>query len=71
MARDDEVRLIAYNLWEEEGCVNGRDCEHWYQAEAIWEQQQKPALRSNRTATKRSTPKSPKALPTRKRSPKA
>lgn len=37
MARDEEVRLIAYRLWEEEGCPNGRDCEHWAKAEAIWE----------------------------------
>ena len=41
MGRDDEVRLIAYRIWEEEGCPNGRDCEHWFRAEIIWEQQQK------------------------------
>ena len=71
MTREDEIRLIAYNLWEEEGCVNGQDCEHWYRAEVIWEQQQKPAVRSSRTATKRSTAKNPKALRARKRTPKA
>jgi len=32
--------LIAYRIWEEEGCPNGRDCEHWYRAELIWNQQQ-------------------------------
>jgi hypothetical protein len=41
MAREDEVRLIAYRIWEEEGCVDGRDSLHWIRAEAIWEQQQK------------------------------
>lgn len=41
MEREDEVRLIAYRIWEEEGCPNGRDCEHWFRAEIIWEQQQK------------------------------
>ena len=38
--REDEVRLIAYSIWEED-CPDGRDCEHWFRAEAIWEQQQK------------------------------
>jgi hypothetical protein len=40
MAKEDEIKLIAYNIWEEEGCVEGRDCEHWYRAELIWQQQQ-------------------------------
>ena len=42
MGREDEIRLIAYKIWEEEGCPNGRDCEHWFRAEVIWDQQQKP-----------------------------
>ncbi len=52
MAREEEVRLIAYSIWEQEGCLNGRDCEHWFRAETIWEEQQKakqaaaPAKRS-------------------------
>ena len=39
-AKEDEIRLIAYSLWEEENCPDGRDCEHWFRAEAIWEQNQ-------------------------------
>jgi hypothetical protein len=41
MAKEDEIRLIAYKIWEEEGCIDGLDCEHWYRAETIWDQQQK------------------------------
>jgi len=41
MGREDEIRLIAYNIWEEESCPNGRDCEHWFRAEVVWEQQKK------------------------------
>jgi len=41
MAREDEIRLIAYKIWEQEGCSGGHDCEHWYRAETIWENQQK------------------------------
>ncbi len=51
MAREDEIKLIAYKIWEQEGCVDGRDCEHWYRAESIWERQQKeqPVAASTRT----------------------
>jgi hypothetical protein len=45
MAREEEVRLIAYRLWEEEGCPNGRDCDHWLKAEAIWEEASRPQPR--------------------------
>jgi hypothetical protein len=43
MGREDEIKLIAYNIWEEEGYPNGRDYEHWLKAETIWEQRQKQA----------------------------
>ncbi len=39
MSREDEVRLIAYHMWEEEMHPDGKDAEHWFKAEAIWEQQ--------------------------------
>ena len=51
MGREDEIRIIAYNLWEVEGCLNGRDCEHWFRAELIWEQQQKQKAVAKRTET--------------------
>jgi len=41
MGREDEVRLIAYSIWEEESCPDGHDCEHWFRAEALWEERQK------------------------------
>ncbi len=42
MERDDEIKLIAFRIWQEEGCCDGCDLEHWIRAEAIWEEQQKP-----------------------------
>jgi hypothetical protein len=42
MSRKDEIKLIAYSIWEQEGCPNGKDCEHWFRGEVIWEEQQKP-----------------------------
>jgi hypothetical protein len=55
MGRDDEIKLIAYNIWEQEGCRDGYDCEHWVRAEAIWEQQQKEKVIVDSTKTESKT----------------
>jgi hypothetical protein len=49
MGREDEIKLIAYSIWKEEGCREGQDCEHWLRAETIWEQKQKPRVASTTT----------------------
>lgn len=36
MNHEDEIRLIAYRIWEEEGCPDGCHEEHWVRAEVIW-----------------------------------
>jgi hypothetical protein len=41
MGREDEIRMIAHDIWEQEGCLDGHDREHWLKAEAIWEENQK------------------------------
>lgn len=41
MGKEDEIRLIAYHIWEEEGCQDGHDCEHWFRAENLWEKKDK------------------------------
>lgn len=41
MQHDDEVREIAYGIWEEEGHPHGRDWEHWFKAEAMWQERQR------------------------------
>ncbi len=40
MHHEDEVRSIAYRIWEGEGGPDGRHLEHWLKAEAIWQQEQ-------------------------------
>ena len=42
--REEEIRLIAYRIWEEESRPHGRDWEHWRKAEAIWQDQQDQEL---------------------------
>lgn len=31
--REERIRLRAYQLWQADGCCDGRDVEHWAQAE--------------------------------------
>jgi chromosome segregation ATPase len=63
--RDEEIRIIAYHLWRDEGCPDGRHTEHWLRAEAIWQEQQKKAQLSQASVVK---PKSAtKKKPARKK----
>jgi hypothetical protein len=41
MEREDEIKQLAYCLWEQEGCCHGRDIEYWLRAEVAWEEKQK------------------------------
>jgi hypothetical protein len=41
MEREEEIRQIAYQLWEEAGCPQGRALEHYFKAEAILNFQQR------------------------------
>jgi len=52
MGREDEIRVIAYSIWEEEGFCDGHDCEHWLKAEVVWEEKQKDEAASRETKTK-------------------
>ena len=46
--REEEIRLIAYRIWEEEGRPHGRDLEYWQKAEEIWEEQHREEPRATR-----------------------
>jgi hypothetical protein len=38
MNREEEIKTIAYYIWEEEGCCNGHDLDYWLKAEIIWQE---------------------------------
>ena len=40
MEREDEIRVIAYRIWEEGGRCDGRDFDNWLMAETIWKAQE-------------------------------
>jgi hypothetical protein len=70
MGREDEIRVIAYEIWEEEGCVDGHDCEHWLKAEVVWEQNRKKDAASDTAPRReeRSAKTKKKIVATRKKS---
>lgn len=37
MGREDEIRQIAYHMWELEDRPEGKELEFWLMAENIWE----------------------------------
>ena len=39
MDREEEIRLIAYSIWEDDDCCDGHHLEHWLKAERIWQEQ--------------------------------
>jgi hypothetical protein len=68
MAKEDDIRLIAYGLWEQEGCPNGKDCEHWYKAELIWDTLGKTdEVLSKKTEAKQTARKTNKVISTGKK----
>jgi hypothetical protein len=40
MHHEQEVQLMAYHIWEEQGHPHGHDLEHWLKAEAVWQEKQ-------------------------------
>lgn len=37
MSREEEIKLIAYDMYEKQGRIDGYDLDDWLKAEAIWE----------------------------------
>jgi hypothetical protein len=60
---DEDIRQIAYKLWQEEGCPDGRHLDHWFRAEVIWharqeatQPDQQPRPKPKRTRKKTAAP---------------
>jgi hypothetical protein len=45
MNRDEEIREVAYKLWQEEGYLHGYEVQHWLKAEAIWQEKHSPKIK--------------------------
>ncbi len=51
MDREQEIRSIAYRIWEYEGHPDGRDMEHWLKAEAMFREQERRESEPSRQAS--------------------
>jgi hypothetical protein len=40
--RDEEIRRLAYKFWQEAGCPDGYEVQHWLKAETIWLEGHRP-----------------------------
>jgi len=52
MGREDEIRMMAYCIWEGQNYCNGHEIEHWLQAEAMWEESHRKKPSSKETKSK-------------------
>lgn len=70
---DEEIRQIAYYLWLDEGCFDGRHHEHWFKAEEIWHAQQTAAAPGNAkpVRARKQAPTNQQASKTTRRRPQA
>jgi hypothetical protein len=34
--RDEQIRELAYRIWQEEGYPHGYEVQHWLKAETMW-----------------------------------
>ena len=58
--RDEQIRELAYRIWQEEGYPHGYEVQHWLKAEALW-------LEEHRART---APKQTKATAKKSNAPK-
>jgi len=40
MITEEQIRALAYSIWEQEGCPEGKHEEHYYRAKQILEEQE-------------------------------
>ncbi len=51
--RDEEIRQLAYRLWQESGCPIGSDLQHWLQAQEMWQEKHRPKNRAKPAKAKK------------------
>jgi hypothetical protein len=50
--REDKIRALAHRLWDESGRPEGKEGEHWSQAEKIVDEQNSVAAQSPKDPTR-------------------
>ena len=42
---EQEIRQLAYKIWQEAGCPHGADVQHWLKAQEVWLETHPPKKR--------------------------
>ncbi len=59
---DEEIRQLAYRLWQEAGCPEGNEVQHWLKAETIWlDEKRAPSEAKQAKAAKARKPRKSRA----------
>lgn len=66
MVTEEQIRELAYSIWEQEGQPNGKDWEHYYKAKLMLEEREATASRTGEPQLI-SPPPAQAALPSRTR----
>lgn len=59
--REQEIRQLAYKLWQDAGCPHGQDVTYWLTAESLWLDEQSRQV-AQRAKAPRGRKKSSKGL---------
>ena len=59
--RDEEIRQLAYKIWQEAGYPNGSDLQHWLKAQEIWLEAH-GRKKSRATTSRAGKPKKPRTV---------
>jgi hypothetical protein len=51
--RNEQIRELAYRIWQEEGYPEGHEVQHWLKAEAIWLKELREEHRAKSTRKER------------------
>lgn len=49
--QDEEIRQLAYKIWQEAGCPHGAEVQHWLKAQEIWLESHRPKKRRAKPST--------------------
>jgi len=44
MITEEQIRELAHSIWEQEGCPNGKDIEHYFRAKKMLEERESPHI---------------------------
>jgi hypothetical protein len=67
MEREEQIRCLAYSIWEKEGYPHGHHLEHWLKAETIWHSQFREENDERKTPPQQKEKRASRRKPTRKR----